>query len=169
MRPLASEIDSLESQIFAWQRADDTSRRIATIPGIGPITASAIAAAVLQASLFRSGRQFSACLRLTTTPMAQAAKSGSAGLASRATILSQAAVRRRDGGYADGSDDASRHPWLARLLERKPAKIAIVGLANKTARITWAVMARNEVYAAAAVGPLSSSPAETGDGWCKSS
>ena len=45
--------------------------------------------------------------------------------------------------------DASRQPWMAQLLERKPAKIASVALANKTARIAWAVMARNEVYAAA--------------------
>lgn len=46
--------------------------------------------------------------------------------------------------------DPSRQPWLAQLLERKPAKIATVGLANKTARIAWAVMVRKEVYAAAA-------------------
>lgn len=46
--------------------------------------------------------------------------------------------------------DASRQPWLARLPERKPVKIATVGLANKTARIAWAVMARKEIYAATA-------------------
>ena len=46
--------------------------------------------------------------------------------------------------------DAARQPWLAQLLERKPVKIATVGLANKTARIAWAVMTRKEVYAAAA-------------------
>lgn len=65
LRSLANEEDRLESQILACRRADDTSRRLATIPGIGPITASAIAAAVPDASLFRSGRQFAAWLGLT--------------------------------------------------------------------------------------------------------
>lgn len=65
MRALTSEIDRLEAQILAWHRADETSRRLATIPGIGPITASAISAAAPDASLFRSGRQFAAWLGLT--------------------------------------------------------------------------------------------------------
>lgn len=64
LRALASEIDRLETQILDWHRNDETSRRLATIPGIGPITASAIAAAVPDASLFRSGRQFAAWLGL---------------------------------------------------------------------------------------------------------
>ncbi|RSV46317.1 IS110 family transposase, partial [Sphingomonas koreensis] len=65
LRALASEIERLEAQILDWHRNDETSRRLATIPGIGPITASAIAAAVPDASLFRSGRQFAAWLGLT--------------------------------------------------------------------------------------------------------
>jgi len=64
LRALATEIDRLEAQILAWHRKDETSRRLATIPGIGPITASAIAASVPDASLFRSGRQFAAWLGL---------------------------------------------------------------------------------------------------------
>lgn len=64
LRALKSEIDRLEAQILAWHRADETSRRLVTIPGIGPITASAISAAVPDASLFRSGRQFAAWLGL---------------------------------------------------------------------------------------------------------
>ena len=65
LRALSSEVDRLEAQILAWHRADETSRRLAMIPGIGPITASAISAAVPDASLFRSGRQFAAWLGLT--------------------------------------------------------------------------------------------------------
>jgi transposase len=60
LRALASEIERLEAQIMAWHCNDETSRRLATIPGIGPINASAVAAAVPDASLFRSGRQFAA-------------------------------------------------------------------------------------------------------------
>lgn len=88
LRSLASEIDRLEAQILAWHRADETSRRLATIPGIGPITASAIAAAVPDASLFRSGRQFAAGLGLTPRPIALVARSGLAASASRATATS---------------------------------------------------------------------------------
>jgi transposase len=88
LRSLASEIDRLETQILAWRRADDTSRRLATILGIGPITASAAAAAVPDTSLFRSGRQFAAWLGLTPRPQSSAARSGSAASASRATDIS---------------------------------------------------------------------------------
>jgi transposase len=100
---LVSEVQRLEAQNLGWHRSDAVSIRLATIPGIGPITASAIVAAEPDATLFRSGRQF-----------------------------------------------ATRQPWSARLLTRKSAKIAPVALANKTARVAWAVMARNEVYASAA-------------------
>ena len=65
LRLLGEEIDRLEARILEWHRASDVSRRLATIPGIGPITASAIAAAVPDGTLFRSGRQFAAWLGLT--------------------------------------------------------------------------------------------------------
>lgn len=74
LRALASEIDRLEVQILAWHRTDATSRRLATIPGIGPITASAIAAAVPDAKVFRSGRQFAAWLGLTPRPNSSGGK-----------------------------------------------------------------------------------------------
>ncbi|MDP4538007.1 IS110 family transposase, partial [Qipengyuania sp. DY56-A-20] len=74
LRALSSEIDRLETQILEWHRNDETSRRLATIPGIGPITASAIAAAVPDASLFRSGRQFAAWLGLTPRPHSSGGK-----------------------------------------------------------------------------------------------
>lgn len=149
MRSLASEIDRLETQILAWHRADDTHRRLATIPGIGPITASAIAAAVPDASLFRSGRQF-AWLGLTPRPHCSGDKGRLSGISKQGDghlrkllVVGATAVMRI------ARKDASRHPWLAQLLERKPVKIATVALTNKTARIAWTVMSRNEVYAAA--------------------
>ncbi|HJO64877.1 MAG TPA: IS110 family transposase [Sphingomonas sanguinis] len=134
LRSLASEVNRLETLILAWHRADDTSRRLATISGIGPITASAIAAAVPDASLFRSGGK---------ERLDGISKQGD-GYLRKLLVVGATAVMRM------ARKDASRKPWLARLLERKPVKIATVGLANKTARIAWAVMARKEVYAAAA-------------------
>ena len=74
LRALSSEIDRLEAQIVAWHRAKESSRRLATIPGIGPITASAIAATVPDASLFPSGRQFAAWLELTPRPHSSGGK-----------------------------------------------------------------------------------------------
>ena len=151
LRSLASEVDRLEAQILAWHRADDTSRRLATIPGIGPITASAIAAAVPNASMFRSGRQFAAWLGLTPRAHSSGGKERLGGISKQGDgylrkllVVGATAVMRM------ARKDAARQPWVAQLLERKPVKIATVGLANKTARIAWAVMARKEVYVAVA-------------------
>lgn len=151
LRALSSEVDRIEAQILAWHRADETSRRLATIPGIGPITASAISAAVPDASLFRSGRQFAAWLGLTPRANSSGGKERLGGITKqgdgylrRLLVVGATAVMRM------ARKNAARQPWLAQLLERKPAKIATVALANKTARIAWAVMSRNEVYAASA-------------------
>lgn len=151
LRALASEIDRLEAQILAWHRNDETSRRLATIPGIGPITASAIAAAVPDASLFQSGRQFAAWLGLTPRPQSSGGKERLGGITKqgdgylrRLLVVGATAVMRMT------RKNAARQPWMARLLERKPTKIATVALANKAARIAWAVMTRKEVYAVAA-------------------
>lgn len=151
LRALAGEIDRLEGKILAWHRADETSRRLATIPGIGPITASAISAAVPDASLFRSGRRFAAWLGLTPRANSSGGRERLGGITKqddgylrRLLAVGVTAVMRMTGKNAD------RQPWTAQLLERKHAKIATVALANKTARIAWAVMARKEVYAAPA-------------------
>jgi transposase len=141
LRSIGSEIDGLEAQILAWRRADDTSRRLATIPGIGPI-----AAAVPDASLFRSGRQFAAWLGLTPRAHSSGGKERLGGFSKQGDgylrkllVVGATAVMRM------ARKDASRQPWVAQLLERKPVKIATVGLANKTARIAWAVTARRVV------------------------
>ena len=151
LRALASEIERLEAQILDWHRNEETSRRLATIPGIGPITASAIAAAVPDASLFRSGRQFAAWLGLTPRANSSGGKERLGGITKqgdgylrRLLVVGSTAVMRMT------RKSPARQPWMAGLLERKPTKIATVALANKTARIAWAVMTRKEVYAPAA-------------------
>ena len=151
LRALASEIERLEAQILDWHRNDETSRRLATIPGIGPIIASAIAAAVPDASLFRSGRQFAAWLGLTPRANSSGGKERLGGITKqgdgylrRLLVVGSTAVMRMT------RKSPARQPWMAGLLERKPTKIATVALANKTARIAWAVMTRKEVYAPAA-------------------
>jgi transposase len=122
---------------------------LATIPGIGPITASAIAASVPDASLFRSGRQFAAWLGLTPKAHSSGGKDRQIGISKqgdgylrRLLVVGATAVLR----FAR-QNNASR-AWTAKLLERKRPKVVAVALANKTARIAWAVLAHNQVYAA---------------------
>jgi transposase len=151
LRALGSEIKRIETQILGWHRADATSRRLATIPGIGPITASAIAATVPDASLFRSGRQFAAWLGLTPRAHSSGGRERQAGISKqgdgyirRLLVVGATAVMRM------ARKNAADRGWATQLLEHKPPKIMAVALANKTARIAWAVMARDEVYVARA-------------------
>jgi len=148
---LVREIEHLEKQILDWHRHDEVSQRLATVPGIGPITASAIAATVPDASIFRSGRQFAAWLGLTPRPHSSGGKERLCGITKqgdgylrRLLVVGATAVMRMT------RKDHARQPWLARLLATKPPKIASVALANKTARIAWVIMSRGEVYRSAA-------------------
>lgn len=115
------------------------------------IAASAMVAAVPDASLFRSGRQFAAWLGLTSHANSSGGKERLGGIAKqgdgylrRLLVVGSTAVMRMT------RKNPARQPWMAGLLERKPAKIAIVALASKTARIAWTVITRKVAYAAAA-------------------
>lgn len=148
---LGREIGHLEKQILDWHCRDEVSQRLATVPGIEPITASAIAATVPDASIFRSGRQFVAWLGLTPRPHSSGGKERLGGITKqgdgylrRLLVVGATAVMRMT------RKDRSKQPWPARLLATKPAKIASVALANKTARIARVIMSRGEVYRSAA-------------------
>lgn len=145
---LGREIEALERRILNWHRTDETSRRLATIPGIGPITASAMAASAPDPSLFRSGRQFAAWLGLTPRAHSSGGKERQAGISKmgdgylrRLLVVGVTAVLRMARQRSTGSD------WIRGLLDRKKPKAAAVALANKTARIAWVLMARKEIYA----------------------
>ena len=149
LQAIATEIERLEAEALAWHRTNETSRRLATIPGIGPITATALAAAVPDASLFRSGRQFAAWLGLTPRPSSSGGKERLGGISKQGDgYLRRLLVVGATAVVKMVRRNAALQPWLARLLERKTVKVAIVGMANKTARIAWAVMARKETYVA---------------------
>ena len=146
LEALEREIERLEARIVAWHRDDEASRRLATIPGIGPITASAIAASAPDPNLFRSGRQFAAWLGLTPRARSSGGKERQVGISKmgdgylrRLLVVGATAVlrmaRQRGGGA-----------WVMGLLERKKPKDAAVALANKTARIAWVLMSRKEDY-----------------------
>lgn len=147
---VAGEVRKAEAEIVAWCRNDAASRRLLTIPGIGPITASAISAAVPDPSLFRSGRQFAAWLGLTPRPhssggkerLGRISKQGD-GAIRRLLVIGATSVIRV------ARQDTPGRVWAKQMLDRKPARVVSVALANKTARIAWAVLARGEVYRAA--------------------
>ena len=145
---LAKGIQAYEVEIVKHARTDPTALRLATIPGIGPITASLIAATVVDISLFKSARQFAAWLGLVPrqhstggkTRLGRITKAGNKEIR-KLLVLGATAML----GHAEGWHSATGG-WLRNILERRPARLATVALANKMARIAWAVMTRNEVY-----------------------
>jgi len=149
---LAEQIKRLETEILAHNRTSELSRRLATVPGVGPITAFALIANVPDATAFRSGRHFAAWIGLTPRQhssggqerLGHISKMGNQDLR-RLFVLGATSILRRAAKH-----QTPQGQWLRTLLARKPARLVTVALANKLARIVWALMARGGVYRAAA-------------------
>jgi transposase len=150
-RATTERIENLERQIVAHARHDGTARRLATIPGIGPITASLIAATVGDSiGNFKSARHFAAWLGLVPrqhssggkTRLGKITKTGNRQIRTLLVLGATSMV------YRAGQWNGAVGAWVRGLLERRPVRHVTVALANKMARIAWAVMARNEVYRA---------------------
>jgi transposase len=145
---LSAQIRAIEAEIMTWQRSNKICQRLSTIPGIGTITATALAATVADAKAFRSGRQFAAWLGLVPRQnssggkarMGAISKMGDRYLRHLLVVGATAIVR-----YTRNKATAVSR-WAFNLLERKPARLVTVAVANKMARIAWAVMARDENY-----------------------
>jgi transposase len=151
LKPLATQflqlqpqIKALEADLLAWHRTNEESRRLETIPGVGFITATAIAATVTDASHFRSGREFAAWLGLTPRQNS----SGGKERLSRISKMGDGYIRTLlvVGATAVMRYARQKPTWMAALLARKPARLVSVALANKTARIAWALLAKKETY-----------------------
>ena len=149
VRDLQARIGELEKELQAWFRGNEVAQRLATIPGIGVITASALAATVSDPGQFTSGRQFAAWLGLTP-------RTNSSGGKARLGHISKMGDQYLRRLLVNGMTSQLRwarlrpdaQPWAAGLLRRKPAKLVAVAMANKAARIAWAVMTRDEIYRA---------------------
>ena len=147
MLQLHVQLRKIDLRLAALQRSDETARRLATIPGIGPVGATALAASVSDPGQFASRRQFAAWLGLTPRQnssggkerLGRITKMGDKHLRQLLVIGATSLVRRAK-EKPDGAD-----PRFVALLARKPARVASVAMANKMARIAWAVMARGEV------------------------
>jgi len=142
---LEQHLEAIDRQIADWGRGNQTCRHLITIPGFGPILSSAMAAVVVNPALFASGRDFAASLGLVPR---QESTGGKARLGP---------ISKRGNGYLRrllvngamsvlSSKRAKGDPWLVRLLETKHRMVAAVALANKMARIAWAVMVRQEDF-----------------------
>jgi transposase len=154
LEALGKRVEEVEAAILAWHKEHEASRRLAAVPGIGPITASAIVATVGDASSFGSARHFAAWIGLVPKQNSTGGKPRQGGISKagdrylrRLLVLGAAAVIRHARAKASKG-------WLGRLLERRPTMVAAVAQANKTARIAWALLARGGRYDPPAVaGP----------------
>lgn len=145
---LGDEIGALDRELEAWHADNEASRRLAAIPGVGVITATAIAATVSDPGQFRSGRQFAAWLGLTPQQrstggkerLGRISKQGDRYLR-RLLVIGATAVMRH------AKDKPTRlAAWVRAMLEKKPFRLVSVALANKLARIAWAVLTKGEPY-----------------------
>ena len=149
---VAVQIHALERRLLAWHRQNQASQRPATIPGVGIITATAMAASVTDPTLFRSGREFAAFLGLVPRQnssggkdkLGRISKKGDGYLRKLLVVGATSVIRRSK------TDGLAAAPWIRSLLERRPARVVTVAMANKTARIIWAVLVRGDVYRPAA-------------------
>jgi transposase len=149
LQAVQTTIGSIEKRIMAQHRASDKSQRLETIPGIGIVGASAIAATVTDPKAFRSGRDFAAWIGLVPRQdstggkqkLGPISKQGDRYLR-RILIVGAHSVLRR------AKLDPQKYPWLTQLLARRPFKVVAVALANKMARMAWALLAKGGTYRA---------------------
>jgi transposase len=148
LRSLKAQILEFDRIIMAWHRSNETSRRLDAIPGVGPILATALVASIADPQAFRSGRNFSAWIGLVP-------KQHSSGGKDRLGSISKQGDRYLRSLFMAGAlaviryakiNGTKHRPWLTALLARRPTKVAAIALANKIARMVWAMMARGERY-----------------------
>jgi transposase len=145
---LEARLARIDKKIVAGVREDERARRLTTIPGVGPITASAMVAMVGDPGHFRNGRHFAAWLGLVPKQngtggrmrLGRISKMGDRYLRKLLVLGATASLRQAK------DPQTPLAAWTARLLERNPARLVTVALANKTARIVWALMATGESY-----------------------
>jgi transposase len=155
-RALGNQVKELESQIKAWHKQSAASERIEAIPGIGALTASALVASIGDAKTFKSGRQLAAWLGLVPRQDSSGGKEKLLGISKRGDVYLRTLLihgaravlfhRMRQVEYKDG--------WLMKLRARRNPNVAAVALANKNARVVWALLAHGREYSAAPIAAV---------------
>jgi transposase len=148
LRELDRQVGELEREIELWHRSNEVSRRLETIPGIGPLTASALVASAGDPSNFKNARQFAAWIGLVPHQNSSGGKTQLLGISKRGNVylrtllihggraLVQLARTRADGAAT----------WLGKLVARRHHNVAAVAMANKNARLAWALLASGKAY-----------------------
>ena len=147
LQAMQTLIGSVEKRIMAQHRSSEASQRLESIPGIGVVGATAIAATVTDPKVFRSGRDFAAWIGIVPRQdstggkqkLGPISKQGDRYLR-RILVVGAHAVLKR------ARQQPEKYPWLTQLLARKPFRVVAVALANKMARIAWALLARGGLY-----------------------
>jgi transposase len=148
LRRIKEQILEFDRLIRAWHRSNEMSIRLDEAPGVGPVLATALVAAVADPKSFRSGRNFSAWIGIVP-------KQHSSGGKNRLGNISKQGDRYLRGLFVAGALSVIRYakihgtkhrPWLTALLARRPTKVAAIALANKIARMVWAMMVKGERY-----------------------
>lgn len=145
---LSQQIAILDKRLNGWSRTNETCRRLDVMPGVGPALATALVASIPDPHAFRSGRDFAAWIGLVP-------KQNSSGGKERLGSITKEGDRYLRSLFCAGALAVIRYaqkhgtnhrPWLTSLLARRPAKVAAIALANKLARMAWAIMAKGEAY-----------------------
>jgi len=143
-----AQLREIERDLLTWQRKSEVATRLMTIPGIGTIGATALAASVTDPSQFRSGRQFAAWLGLTPLQNSSGGKERLGRISKmgdrylrKLLVVGMTSLLRKAKTKPQASDQR-----VVNLLARKPARMVTIAMANRTARVAWAIMARGDVY-----------------------
>lgn len=147
LKELDRQVDELEAQIKAWHRASEASCKLEKVPGIGPITASALVATIGDAKNFDGGRQMAAWLGLVPRQHSTGGKSNLLGMSKRGdTYLRTLLIHGARSVIFRAQQKVDKVGWLNELVQRRNKNVAAVALANKNARIIWALLANDREF-----------------------
>ena len=147
LKELSRQVEELEFQIKRWHKESELSRKLEAIPGIGPITASAIVATVGDATAFKNGRQMAAWMGLVPRQHSSGGKQNLLGISKRGdTYLRTLLIHGARAVVRFAENKAEPNQWLCKLMARRNKNVATVALANKNARIIWALLAKGTTF-----------------------
>jgi transposase len=144
LKELDKQVDELDAKIQQWHKASDASKKLAEIPGIGPITATALVASIGDAKSFENGRELAAWLGLVPRQHSSGGKSVLLGISKRGDTYLRTLLIHGARAVIRFAENKPVSSWLNKLLERRNKNVAAVALANKNARIVWALLMHDD-------------------------